>query len=218
MHLTCLFFFAAKTSCIIVGGGYGIESKYSTFEVLTGDLGKKQLPNLPDGICGSSLVKHNGYILICGGLRNPKQCLKLDHGTWKEHSTLKKERVLHSVVTTQHTTFIFRGFYSRNTYEFLPTDSDTWLIGKTVIPRGFDDGCAKSEQEIWLLGGDYSVKRILSFNTNDHTFQELPFQLNVGRVGHRCGYIPNTTKIIVTGGYNDSLYLRGIVQYRNFYQ
>ena len=199
-----VIFFSERTSCIIIGGGFGNGSKYSTFEVLTGDLGTKQLQNLPEGTSRSPMVKHNGHILLCGGL---KQCLKLDHGTWKEHSTLNEERFSHSAVTTQTATFIFGGFYSRDTYEYLPKDSDKWLTGKTLIPGGFVDGCAisvKSGQEIWLLGGSRSEKRILSFNTNDHTFQELLFQLNVGRVSHRCAYIPNTNKIIVTGGYNSS--------------
>ena len=31
--------------------------------------------------------------------------------------------------------------------------------------------------------------------------QELPSQLNVGRLGHRCAFIPNTNKIMITGGF-----------------
>ena len=37
-------------------------------------------------------------------------------------------------------------------------------------------------------------------NVNDHTFRELPFQLNVGRVALRSSLIPNTNKVMVTGG------------------
>ena len=44
------------------------------------------------------------------------------------------------------------------------------------------------------------------FNIESHTFQVLPFQLNVGRYGNRCAFIPNTNKIIITGGY-DNCYL-----------
>ena len=113
-----------------------------------------------------------------------QKCLQLDHGTWKEHSTLNKERLFHSAVTTQTATFLFGGDYSRKTYEYLPKDSTTWLMGKTEIPGGFSRGCAiavKSDQEIWLIGGRRTYKRILSFNVKDHSFQELPSQLNVGR-------------------------------------
>ena len=53
-------------------------------------------------------------------------------------------------------------------------------MGKSRIPGGFDRGFAiavKSGQEIWLIGGDGTEKRILSFDVESHTFQELPFQL-----------------------------------------
>ena len=85
--------------------------------------------------------------------------------------------------------------------------STSWLMGKTEIPGGFLRGCAiavKSDQEIWLIGGLETTKRILSFDVNDHTFKELPFQLNVGRKGHRCALIPNTNKVMVTGGDDNS--------------
>ena len=79
-------------------------------------------------------------------------------------------------------------------------------MGKTEIPGGFSEGCAvavKSGQEIWLIGGDGTEKRILRFNIESHTFQVLPFQLNVGRVLHRFAFIPNTNKLIITGGYDN---------------
>ena len=178
----------------------------SSVEVFTGDLGTKQLPNLPEEIYDSSMVLHNGTILLCGGINNEQKCLQLDHGTWKEHSTLNEKRINHSAITTQTAIFLFGGTYSRTTYEYLPTDSTTWLMGKTEIPGSFWAGCAisvKSDQEIWLIGGFLTAKRILSFNVKDHTFQELPSQLNMERWGHRCAFIPNTNKVMITGGYNN---------------
>ena len=193
---------------MVIAGGAG----QSCVEVLTGDIGSKQLPNLPAEIIYSSMVLHNGTILLCGGYQNKQKCLQLDHGTWSVHSTLNEGRVFHSAVTTQTATFIFGGCYPNSeTYEYLPKDSTTWHMGKTEIPGGFNDGSAiavKSDQEIWLIGGDTSVKRILSFNVKDHTFQvlfdttqELPSQLNVGRTNHRSSFIPNTNIIMITGGY-----------------
>ena len=68
-------------------------------------------------------------------------------------------------------------------------------------------GCAisvKSEQEIWLIGGSGSnanaLNRILCFNVKEHTFKTLNFQLKIGRFGHNCAFIPNTNKIMITGG------------------
>ena len=156
------------------------------------------------------MVLHNGTILLCGGYKNEKKCLQLDHGTWKEHSTLNEKRAWHSAVTTQTATFLFGGSYSATTYEYLPKDSTKWNMGRTKIPGGFMYGCAiavKSEQEIWLIGGFRTGKRILSFNVNSHTFQVVPFQLNFGRDIHRCAFIPNTNKIMISGGLdNDFLH------------
>ena len=160
-------------------------------DILHEDLGIKN-PNLPRNIPGSSMVSHNGTILLCGGQGNSNKCLQMDHGTWKKHSTLNKERAWHSAVTTQTATFVFGGSYSDKTYEYLPKDSTKWLMGKTEIPLGFKGGCAlavKSGQEIWLIGGHGTPKRILRFNIESHTFQVLPFQLNVGRNCHRCAYM-----------------------------
>ena len=187
---------------IIVGGGVGS----SVVDFLSGDLRIKNLPNLPQKIHCSSMVAQNCTIILCGGFGNEKKCLQLDHGTWKEHSTLNQARVAHSIVTTQEAMFIFGGIYSRTTYEYLPKDSTEWIMGKTEIPGGFRIGCAiavKSDQEIWLIGGQGTEKRILSFDVVSHTFQVVPFQLNVGRYGHRCAFIPKTSKIMITGGYND---------------
>ena len=141
-------------------------------------------------------------------MNNQKKCFQLDHGVWKDHSTLNHGRYDHSVVTTQTATFLFGGEHSRETYEYLPKGSTKWLMGKTKIPGGFDGGSAievEPNQEIWLIGGWDTEERILSFNVNDHTFYELPliWQLRVGRRGHRCALIPHTKKVIITGGDGD---------------
>ena len=116
------FSFTEKTSCVIIAGG-----GTSSVEFLTGELGTKQLPNLTERIHVPSIILHNGTIL----LNNYRMCRQLDHGTWKEHSSFNKDRVLHSTVTTQTATFVFGGGYSDKTYEYLPKDSTKWLMGKT---------------------------------------------------------------------------------------
>ena len=198
-----MLFFSGRISGIIVAGGH---NECSSVDFLAGDLGMKQLPSLPHNIIGSSMVAHNGTILLCGGgLKNEKQCLQWNHGNWKEYSTLNEERILHSVLTTQTATFIFGGGYSGTTYEYLQKDSTKWLMGKTEIPEGFCNGFAiavKSEHEIWWIGGGRTEKRILCFNVNVNNFQVLPFHLNAGRVLHRCAFIPNTNKVMITGGCN----------------
>ena len=56
-----------------------------------------------------------------------------------------------------------------------------------------------------LIGGFETEKRILSFDVESHTFQVLPFQFNVGRWNLSCAFIPNTNKIMVTGGYDEEI-------------
>ena len=197
------FHILANVSCVITAGGYQNMTATSRVEVLTGDFGNKRLQNLPHVIVHSSMSLHNGTILLSGGITNLRHCLQLNNGTWKEHSNFGDFRISPSVVATETATFLFGGDTLHKTYEYLPKNSSTWLKGMNDIPGGFWLGCAiavKSEKEILLIGGIETGKRILSFNINDHTFQELPIQLNVARYGQKCAYIPNTNKIIITGG------------------
>ena len=118
------------------------------------------------------MILHNGQILMCGGWNNELKCLQFNHNNWMEHSMLNKYRLRHSAATLQSASFLFGGLVSQETYEYLPKDPDTWLMGKTEIPGGFFDGCAiavKSGQEIWLIGGHGTKKRILSFDVETHT-------------------------------------------------
>ena len=207
-----ILFFPDRIFSIIIAGGFiekvtDVEDS-SMVEVLTKDIINKKLPNLPIGINSSSLVCHAGEILICGGSKNLQKCLQYDHGTWREHSLLNEKRWEHSAVTLKSATFIFGGYHSKTTFEYLPNDSAKWILGKNEIPGGFEEGCAistKSEQKILLIGGKGNGKRILSFNVHDQTFELLNSQLNVERWGHGCAFIPNTNKIIITGGFDNSL-------------
>ena len=82
-------------------------------------------------------------------------------------------------------------------------NSDIWYRGKNPIPERFTRGFAiavKSKQEIWLIGGKWTSNKIFTFNIENHIFMELPTKLIKRRAGLRCALIPNTSKIIVTGG------------------
>ena len=182
---------------IVVGGSS------STLEVFFGDSRMKKLLNWHEGNYGSTMILHHGKIRVCGGLTQMEKCVQLEGDTWKEVCTLNEERLGHSAVTIHNATFLFGGMNSRYTYEYQPKGSTTWLRGKTEIPDGFWGGCAaavKSDQEIWLIGGYGTERRILSFNASDQIFNELPAQLNEKRYLHRCAFIPNTNKVMITGG------------------
>ena len=88
----------------------------------------------------------------------------MNHGTWKEQSTLIKERVWHSAVTTKTVTFVFGGCHSYKTYEYLPQASRTWLMGKTEIPGGFEDGYA-----IAVKGTTHLCAHLPTFNWDGNT-------------------------------------------------
>ena len=211
----CLFL--ERISCMIVAGGLWMGPKPKV-EVLTEDFEIKQLSNLPRPIYNSSMVLHNGTILLCGGWNNEQTCLHFDHGTWTKHSSFNKKRYKHSTVATPIATFVFGGLGSGTTYEYLPKDSTTWLMGKTEIPGNFWYGCAiavKSEQEIWLIGGMGIQKTILSFNVTDHSFQELSSQLNQGMYGPSSAFIPKATKVMITGGGIENSNFTEILDIRN---
>ena len=197
-----------SSSIIIVGGKSKKDS--TNVEVVKPNFGIKKLPNLPDVTEKSSMVIHDGSILLCGGKKS-QQCLYYDHGTWKIHSSLNKPRYGAAIATTKTATFIFGGGFDEEystTYEYLPKGSTIWQMGKTKIPIAIDDASAipvKSDQEIWLIGGSFSRNVILCFSTKDHTFHELPSKLAVMRAGQRCEIIPNTNKIIITGGIDEEI-------------
>ena len=198
-----------RTSSLIVAG-YNRE-KFSA-EIINRDSKISKSINIPRLQEGCLITHLNESILLIGG-RFERKCFQLVKGqewSWKYHSTLNENRSGASVVSTSKTIFIFggRGIYD-STFEYLAKDSFTWVLGKTEIPNGFRNGAAiavKSEKEICLIGGENNKKRILCFNVEDHTFEELPFRLNIGRNLHKCAYIPGTKKVMIAGGFNDNDY------------
>ena len=201
-----------KVRCIIIAGGLNSQN----VEIITGDLGNRQLQPLWKNFYRTPMALHDGEILLFGNERYELelQCFKLSkkfvHDFVHNFNEVKKYRRIFAVVTTEKATFLFgvltkssiyQPGWSSQTYEYLPKGSTTWQEGKNPIPRGILSGCAiaiKSDQEILLIG---DRKRILSFNTSDHTFKVLPTRLHVDRSsGSRCAFIPGTNKVIITGG------------------
>ena len=195
-----------RTSSLIIAG-YNRE-KFSAEIINRGSKISKSI-NIPRSQEGCLMTQLNESILLIRG-RFERKCFQLIKGqewSWKYHSTLNQNRSGASLVSTNKTKFVFggRGIYD-STYEYLPKHCRTWILGKTKIPNGFRDGGAiavKSEQEIWLIGGWNNEKRILCFNVNDHTFEELPLKLNIGRTNLKCAFIPGTGKVMIAGGYSE---------------
>ena len=192
-----------KVRCIIIAGGLNSQN----VEIITGDLGNRQLQPLLKKFYRTPMALHDGEILLFGNGRYELelQCFKLSK-KFSNHfvNKVKKYRRIFAVVTTEKATFLFGAWINSSrsqTYEYLPKGSTIWQEGKNPIPGGIESGCAiaiKSDQEILLIG---DRKRILSFNTSDHTFKVLPSRLHVDRSsGSRCAFIPGTNKVIITGG------------------
>ena len=198
--------FELKNPFIIVFGG--VTCRDVPVDVISGGLRTPKIPKFPfqdqfDMIYDCTMTNHFGTILVCGGQRISQE---LKGKTWAKHSNLIKMRFLRaSAITTKDTTFLFGGDGGHSkTYEYLPKGSTEWRLGTTEIPEGFKSGSAIliSDDEIWLIGGENTEKRILSFDVKNHVFSDLPITLNIGRELHRCEFIPSTKKIIITGGYN----------------
>ena len=158
----CLWFqllsFSENISCIIVAGGYGNGRSTETVEVIFGDLRTKQLPNLPRKIVSRSMVLHDGAILLSGGFSNEQKCLQLDHGTWKEHSTLNQKRDYHSAVTTQTATFLFLQLYN-----FFDEDFKFVLFLAFVLKLSKGIYCLVFSTNFDHLAMDYHTFQVLVF-------------------------------------------------------
>ena len=202
---------APVASMILIAGGHGPNGRSTLAEVLTGGLNQTQLPNLPTGTTGQSMINHYGTIVHCGGDNTLQSCLELSNGSWVSHSMLNAERYFSGAASTNSGSFIFGGDNSDNTkrsFEYMTRWNTNWQTGNTNIPNGYDRGCVIqiSGDLLYLIGGRSSANsyenRILAFNTTSHVFTTLSTTLITGRYGHSCEFIPNTNKVMISGGYD----------------
>ena len=163
---------------------------------------KCTIPSLPKGISGqpSLILTNDDNIILCGGFRNEYECLEMKENNWMHHSDLIEKRELATSVTMAKGTFIFGGHESRNTWEWLPSGSSTWVQGGNIPDPGFFSGCGVpiSTNEILLIGGVVSTDRILKFNVETNEWTEMDEKLYPPNHGHSCLLFKNN--IIVSGG------------------
>ena len=192
---------------------YGEYEEYgeatTTAEVLTGGANQIQLPNLPIATSAQSMINHYGTILHCGGSATDSRqsCLKLSNGAWVSHSTLNAARRSSGAATTNSGSFIFGGYNSDSTFEYMTKGNTNWQTGNQNIPNGYIAGCVIqiSDEIIYLIGGRSSTtnyeSRILAFDSTSKVFTTLSTKLITGRWAHSCEFIPNTNKVMISGGY-----------------
>ena len=86
------------------------------------------------------------------------------------------------------------GLDSPTTWEWLPTGSDEWKRGNGIIPggygkyRGFYQGCGVkiNDEEIALIGGVLTPRRLMKFNIKTEEFTSLGNVLKIKRENHAC--------------------------------
>ena len=155
--------------------------------------------------------------MVAGGFnRNDfnETCYQLKNGSWQIYESLKTSGYCtpENMVKTDKAIYTFGADYDGKKVRYLPNNSKDWIEEENVkIPKYFLRGCAveiKSKGEIWLIGGDGTRKRILSFDLQNHTFTELPMKLKVGRYCHKCivTKIGDSEVILVTGGLKKGTY------------
>ena len=210
MNTFFLFFFliypsVGSTSILVVGGNNERKGdKFTTVEHFSKSV--CQVPNLEKTIDDTPSVfvtPINNHVLVCGGKNNLKSCLRRKDGHWQPYNRLKMERSMSAVATTKHGSFIFGGKMSKTTYEYMPTMTKIWKLGKMNLPKGFSHGCAVtiSEDEILLIGGMGRFKKVLIFNSQNHTFTKTKVSLqHQEQEGHRCSLLPNRTQVLINGG------------------
>ena len=196
---------------------------------------KCSLPSLPTGISlQPSLIQTSNEILLCGETKDVKpyplcplskrlcslrlsesmassehKCLELKNNQWKEHSLLKHQRGWSSAVSMPEGVYIFGGWgKSKTNWEWLPSGTNQWKSGNIGIPGGFSSGCAIqiNDNDILLIGGDGTRKRVLKFNTTAQEFTSLGDVLIQGRYHHACTRMED--KIVIAGGYGSGNYLK----------
>ena len=198
------FIFSEEMTAFIVGGSDGSSLKTTEIIPQGRTCSSNSLPSLPTGIDKQpSLVQTSEEeILLCGGRGNEQKCLELKDNQWQEeHSNLKNSRRYASAVSMPVGILLFGGEDSRTTWEWLPSGTNQWQSGTTIIPGDrFEMGCAVkiNDKDILLIGGHLTYKQVLKFNTNTKAFTNLGDVLNQERSDHACALYQD--KVIITGG------------------
>ena len=190
----------SKSSILLVGGWNGSDH-LKNVEIF-GDGNTCQVPKLPKSISGrpNMILTNEKKLLICGGYNNEQNCLIFKENNWLKHSFLIEPRKHASTVTMPIGTFIFGGDSSPNTSEFLPNGSKSWKIGPDIPGKGLNSGCGLriSNHELLLIGGYWSKRKIIKYNTKSGIWTEIS-GLQEGRFGQACAVFEG--KIFISGGY-----------------
>ena len=95
--------------------------------------------------------------------------------------------------------YLFGGYGSKTTSEFLPKFEKIWQVGPTIPDNGINGGCGVriSNTEFVLIGGYDSRNLVIKYNTETQEWTTMN-NLIIGRYDHACAKI--NQNIIVSGG------------------
>ena len=131
-------------------------------------------------------------------------CYSLDvaGGSWRSHSTLINPRPSSTAITLSSGTYIFGGYTSPTTSDYLPAASKSWQAGPTIPGHGHWRGCGVkvSATELLLIGGQQESlawsNQVIKY-TESEGWQEMP-SLNQIPIMPSCAVIGNN--VIVASG------------------
>ena len=161
---------------------------------------------------GSALSIRDKSILLSGGKHNLTECFVLSKGHWNFHSNMVHGRKFHAALNIGGSIYVFGGYRSgtdRDTFEYLPAGSTTWILGAVTLPKpGFSHGGAvlvNGGREVLLVGGMGCGERLLIFDVKTHSFKtRSSFKLQIERIGVGCANIPGADdEVLVVGGWSD---------------
>ena len=205
-------YYTGEYSALIAGGYRSISNrrlKDSEVVPQEGSICTPSVPKLPTYISyqPSLMLTQDHKIIICGGSFNEKRCLEMVSNTWVQHSSLNQKRRCASAISMESGSFFFGGIDSKATWEWLPSGSSKWIPGNSSIPvPGIKRGCAVkiSQNEIALIGGRESPRKLISYNTKTGQWKNYGNILKEGRSGHAC--VLFNEKIFVVGGNSEADY------------
>lgn len=168
------------------------------------------IPQLPKaGSDRPVLFQHGKDVLLCGGLRYKKDCIKLDHSKkkWTNYNSLHIACLYSTAVAIKDAVYVLggdEGYGLPTANEMLKHDKTKWKE-KKAVPFDLDGGCGVkiSDNEFVVIGGDSRsgpdyIRKIRKFNTIKNKWHNPGIELHQGRYLHACAKFKN--KIIIIGG------------------
>jgi len=200
----------AYEETILLIGGETQSGRSSSVSVLQNS--NCVIPDYPYKLASLDAVSNNEISLVCGGFykrgrkskgRARDECYNLVNNNWELHSRMSRRRHGHSMVSVPGSgVWVFGGYGDdiKNSSEFLPTGSDTWVEGPSIPGGGVKSSCAVAlnTSHILIAGGGDDRDQVLVYDVTTDQWTDWP-RLPFGRDAHDC--IKTEDGVLLTGGH-----------------